>query len=78
VLLTTGTIRGAGKALAGEYPTIGKYVADFKYFRLDAPTGWVIEDVKSPATRTALYRWKKKHTECQYGIKITEVMYDGR
>ncbi len=71
VLLTTGTFKGAGKALAGEYPTIGKYVADFRYFRLEAPTGWVIEDVKG--FKTALYRWKKKHVEAQYGIQITEV-----
>jgi hypothetical protein len=71
VLLTTGTFTGAGKALAGEYPVIGKYVADFKYFRCDAPTGWIIEDVKGMPT--PLYRWKKKHVEAQYGIEITEI-----
>ena len=74
VLLTTGSMKGAAQALAGEYPTIGKYVADFKYFRNDAPTGWVIEDVKSPATKTPIYRFKKKFVEAQYGITITEVM----
>lgn len=71
VLLTTGTLKGAGKALAGSYPTIGKYVADFKYFNLEAPTGWVVEDVKG--FKTELYRWKKKHVEAQYGITISEI-----
>ncbi len=71
VLLTTGTLKGAGKAMAGEYPTIGKYVADFKYYRLEAPCDWVVEDVKG--FKTELYRWKKRHVEAQYGIHITEV-----
>lgn len=71
VLLTIGTFKGAGKAHAGEYPTIGKYVADFKYYRLEAPCDWVVEDVKG--FKTPLYRWKKKHVEAQYGIQITEV-----
>ena len=49
---------------------IGAYVADFKYF--DMTTGAeIIEDVKG--MKTALYRWKKKHCEAQYGIQITEV-----
>lgn len=69
--LTTGTFRGAGKALAGTWPVIGKYVADFKYFNLEAPTGWIVEDVKG--FKTDLYRWKKKHVEAQYGISITEI-----
>ena len=71
VLLTTGTFAGAGAALAGEYPTIGKYIADFRYFRLTPPMGWVVEDVKG--VKTALYRWKKKHAEAQFGITITEI-----
>jgi hypothetical protein len=71
VLLTTGSMKGAAQALAGEYPTIGKYVADFKYFRNDAPTGWVIEEVKG--FKTPLYRFKKKFVEAQYGIKVTEI-----
>ena len=69
--LTTGTVRGAGQALAGKYPVIGHYVADFKYFCLEAPTGWIVEDVKG--VKTALYRWKKKHVEAQYGVQIVEV-----
>lgn len=55
---------------------IGVYVADFAYERSqDAtiPLEWaeVVEDVKG--FKTALYRWKKKHVEAQYGIEITEV-----
>lgn len=68
--LTTGTVRGAGRAMVGDYPVIGKYRADFAYY--DNRTGRrVVEDVKG--FRTPLYRWKKKHTEAQYGITITEI-----
>ena len=69
--LTTGTIRGAGKALAGKFPVIGKYVADFKYYRLEAPCDWVVEDVKG--YDLPLAKWKRKHTEAQYGVKIVLV-----
>lgn len=51
---------------------IGKYIADFVYFdRTVKPWRNVVEDVKG--FRTPLYRWKKKHFEAQYGIKIKEV-----
>ena len=69
VVLSTGTIRGALKATAGEYPVIGHYVADFAYENEMGQR--VIEDVKG--FKTPLYRWKKKHVEAQYGITITEV-----
>ena len=69
--LTTGTFKGAGKALTGKWPVIGRYVADFRYYRLTAPAGWIVEDVKG--FKTPLYRWKKKHVEAQYGITITEI-----
>jgi hypothetical protein len=69
-LLTTGTVMGAAKALTDQYPVIGTYVADFAY--RDKYDDRIVEDVKSPATRTALYRWKKKHVEAQYGIRIIE------
>lgn len=63
---TTGTVAGALR----ELPVIGHYVADFAY--VDERTGQrIIEDVKG--VKTAMYRWKKKHTEAQYGITITEV-----
>jgi hypothetical protein len=68
--LTTGTVIGAGRALAGNYPVIGKYRADFAYY--DNRTGQrVVEDVKG--FKTPLYRWKKKHVEAQYGLTITEI-----
>ena len=46
-----------------------RYVADFAYTE-DGET--VVEDVKSPATRTPLYRLKKRLLAERYGIKIKE------
>lgn len=61
-------------ATQGQFTTscflIGHYLADFRYRQ--GPTGvLVIEDVKG--MRTALYNWKKKHFEAQYGLTITEI-----
>lgn len=68
---TTGTIAGAAKALAGTFRgRIGEYRADFKYYD-KATVGYVVEDVKG--FKTPLYRWKKKHVEAQYGIRIREI-----
>lgn len=53
--------------VSGEH--IGDYIADFQYFERGAR---VVEDVKSPPTRTALYRWKIKHLKAQYGIEVRE------
>lgn len=51
---------------------LGVYIADFQYLDVMRPSGQtVVEDVKGVAT--ALYKWKKKHVEAQYGIVITEV-----
>ena len=52
---------------------IGKYIADFSY-RCPERGCQVVEDVKSKATRTALYRWKKRHFEAEYRMPITEIM----
>jgi len=49
---------------------IGFYVGDFKYCEAET-TPYVVEDVKG--VKTALYKWKKRHTEAQYGISIREV-----
>lgn len=49
---------------------IGKYLADFTYW-LTENDKKIYEDVKG--MKTALYRWKKKHVEAQYGIVIAEV-----
>lgn len=46
------------------------YIADFVY-QQDGQT--VVEDVKSPATKTPLYQMKKKLMRWQYGIDIQEV-----
>lgn len=49
---------------------IGAYVADFSYVRVKDGVRCV-EDVKG--VKTALYKWKKKHVEAQYGVTIQEV-----
>ena len=56
-----------------EYELVGYYECDFYY--IDKMGNEVIEDVKSRATMTPLYRWKKKHMEIQYfPLKITEII----
>jgi hypothetical protein len=47
---------------------VGVYRADFVYATKD---GTVVEDAKG--VRTALYRWKRKHVELEYGVRIVEV-----
>jgi hypothetical protein len=49
---------------------IGSYSADFAY-NAGVNETLVIEDVKG--VRTPLYKWKKKHFEAEYNLKITEV-----
>lgn len=46
------------------------YIADFVY-KQNGET--VVEDVKSPATRTDLYKLKKKLMLWEFGIEIKEV-----
>lgn len=46
---------------------IGKLILDFTYSENGST---VHEDVKSPATITQVFRWKKKHFEAQYGHTI--------
>lgn len=52
---------------------IGSYIADFRYY--DQERGaWIVEDVKGgEATKTPLYRWKKKMLWAFHGVRITEV-----
>lgn len=47
---------------------IGNYIADFSYTENG---GLVVEDVKG--FKTPLYRWKKKHFEAEYNIKLREI-----
>ena len=46
-----------------------KYVADFTYYE-DGKL--IVEDTKSPVTKTALYRLKKRLLAEKYGIVIKE------
>lgn len=50
---------------------IASYVADFSYSQ-DGRT--IVEDVKSPATRTPVYRLKAKLMKALHGIDVSEVM----
>ena len=51
---------------------LGFYRADFRYE--DVATGEsILEDVKSPATKTPVYQLKKKLVKALYGIEIVEV-----
>jgi len=52
--------------------TIGRFTADFSYLNLT--TGeYVVEDVKSTATKTTAYRIRKRLVEAIHGLTITEV-----
>ena len=51
---------------------VATYIADFSYYDVEMHS-IVVEDVKSKATRTALYRLKKKLIEVEHEITITEV-----
>ena len=46
------------------------YVADFVY---ETANGTVVEDVKSEATKTPLYKLKKRLLAERYGIEIKEI-----
>lgn len=52
------------------------YVCDFEYFEFDRASGvwtWIVEDVKSPATRKlAAYRYKKKLMLAIWRVPIRE------
>ena len=50
------------------------YIADFEYWEKNGDC-WkrVVEDVKSPATKTALYKLKKKLMLWRHGVEIKEV-----
>lgn len=51
------------------FQAVGRYVADFVY--RDEYNAMVVEDAKG--VRTDIYKWKKRHFEIEYGIKIKEV-----
>jgi hypothetical protein len=49
--------------------TIGKYLADFRYYRHDGEM--IVEDVKG--MRTPVYRLKRRIVEAYYCFQITEI-----
>lgn len=55
---------------------IGRYEADFRYRarQADGSLVEVVEDVKSTATKTPMYRRNRKHMAAQYGIDVVEVL----
>lgn len=53
---------------------IAKYTADFAYTDLAKGGKYVVEDVKSPATKTRDYKLKAKLMLALKGIEISEVM----
>lgn len=61
-------------ALSVEGQLIGTYVADFVYVTIVAGrrTTYTVEDFKSPASKTPLYEWKRKHLLAEHGIAIFE------
>ena len=51
-----------------------RYVADFAYLaNMGGAWVYVVEDVKSKATKTAVYRMKKKLMHEKFGITVQEV-----
>lgn len=50
---------------------IATYVADFRYLKAGQT---VVEDVKSPATRTAVYKLKAKLMLALHGVIISEIL----
>lgn len=63
----TAISRGAPE-YAG-FRVVGRFIADFTY--KDGKDNIHVEDAKG--VRTALYRWKKKHFEIEYDLKVEEV-----
>jgi len=52
---------------------VATYIGDFKYWD-SSKNDWIVEDVKSEATKTPLYRLKKKILEAQEpSVIITEI-----
>jgi hypothetical protein len=52
---------------------LGDYIGDFEY--RDSTGQLVLEDVKSPVTKTPLYKLKKKLVEALFERTIVEVEY---
>lgn len=50
---------------------VGSYYADFRY--VDAAGRQRVEDVKSPVSRTPVYRLKRRIVRAQFGIEVEEI-----
>lgn len=73
-LQQTFTLQESYMTVTGERVKAIKYIADFVYLReKDGQWETVVEDVKSKATRTPMYRTKRKLMIHKFGITITEV-----
>lgn len=49
------------------------YIADFVYYDVNKKK-FIVEDVKSEATKTQVYKLKKKLFEYKYDLEIKEIM----
>lgn len=69
-------VRGDGRS-EPTLTTIGEYRGDFSFEECggqswdEPPHRSIVAEVKG--FKTALYKWKKKHVEAQYGITIQEI-----
>lgn len=64
------TIQESYKTAEGKRVQAIRYVADFSYTRDGA---FIVEDVKSEATKTRVYGIKKKLVLERFGVEITEI-----
>lgn len=64
------SIQGLARELGRSKHRICKYVSDYSY--LDKNGQLVVEDIKSPATRTPIYQLKKRLMLACQGIEIQE------
>lgn len=68
------TLQPAYTAPTGERVRAIRYLADFTYYRRDGQSwAYVVEDVKSAATKTKTYMMKRKMMADRFGLTITEV-----
>lgn len=66
----------------GEYIKIGRYSLDFRYWDVEKKS-YILEDVKGWDKKakkgkgdwlvTPMSKWKKRHVEAEYGIKVDYV-----
>lgn len=64
------TIQESYKTAEGKRVQAIRYVADFSYTRDGV---FIVEDVKSEATKTRVYGLKKKLVRERFGVEITEI-----